>query len=69
MENKKQQENAKVMVNELNDQQLDTVNGGGFLTDLFNNVKDVGKQALHGPGLAAVNDAYDKVTELLGPKQ
>ncbi len=69
MENKKQQENAKVMVNELDDQQLDTVNGGGIFTDVVNNVKKVGKQALQGAGLAAVNDASDKLTELLGPKQ
>ena len=69
MENKKQWENAKVMVNELDDQQLDTVNGGGILTDHLNNVKKVGKQALQGAGLAAAKDASDKLTELIGPKQ
>lgn len=66
MENKKQHENAKVMINELDDQQLDTVNGGGRLT---NHIKEAVQQALQGAGLAVDIEETGKVRELLGLKQ
>ena len=67
MENKKQWENAKVMVNELDDQQLDVVERRSQFkrfetveTDYFNALKFVNKTT------GIVNKTYVQIMEALG---
>ena len=68
MENKKQQENEGHGF-ELDDQHLDTVSGGGLMTDILGRVKKAGQQALQGAGTEIVQQSTNKVIELLRPKQ
>ena len=63
------QENAKVTVNELDDRQLETVSGGGFFSDIYKKVQNVGKQALNGAGMVAPSTAANHVADLLKPNQ